>query len=127
MGYEDYETDELKWDLRRFYAVYVSKFLVRFDDARESKDFPQMLKQIQWLFSTVKGKVKKKYPKEMFTEQEKKIITIANKYPQAWRGDKFESRAVTDLEEAFIELYENLFDAMVQSGIFGKSEDLRGL
>jgi len=125
-GFDDNDTN-LLWDLRQFYAMYVSKYLIRFDEFREMKDYQSMLNQLKWLFSTVKTRIKKNYTEEEYKEDLDKLLKISNKYRYAWNGLKMTSEGTTEIEESFRTLYEGLMHGMVKGGIFGKEEDLSGL
>lgn len=128
MASYDYDggNNELVWDLRQFYAKYIANYLLRFDEAKEIQNYPVMKNQLEWLFKTVKGKVKKKYTEKDFTDDMKLILTYATKHPLAWdnRGKNEERQ---ELEQLFMNLYSNLFSAMVDAGIFGKGYDYSGL
>lgn len=135
MGYKGYSTPQsdfedsgdLVWDLRQFYALYVSRYLARFDSFKEDRDYRGMLDQLIWLFATVQQKVKKFYDDEKFIVDKDKILEVANKHVHVWNRSSNDAEGMGKIEQSFLDCYSNLMKAMIRGGIFGKSEDLTGL
>jgi len=127
--YEDNSSNgsDLLWDLRMYYAFYVSRYLSNFAQSREQNNYPKMINELKWLFYTIRPRVKKEYSEKNFEDDYNNIVKISNKYKDDWTGKKRTSEGITEIEESILILYSNLMEAMIDAGIFGKGEDLSGL
>jgi hypothetical protein len=125
---QDYgDENKLAWDLRQFYARYVSSYIINFKIAEDKNDYPTMLKTLCRWHSAAKHEWSDDKVDEEFEKLKMDLYSVANKYRTTYFGKTFDSHEVEQIEDALQKIKEYLIFKMKQSNMFGSVWDDEGL
>ena len=122
MAYQNYQQEDetkLAWDLRQFYTRFVAIYMLRFKEAEDNEDYPNMLKCLDKWCSTIKHEWSENKKDEEYLKLREKLIEAARKYKNTFFKKEKNEQGVFEIESALGEIKEYLMAKMKEAGMFG--------
>ncbi len=119
--------NDLAYDLRQTYAKIVGEHMQDITEARKSEQFYTWFKNLEDLHVIIKHKFKKDSDEEDYKILVKKVIGLANLYPEVWYNKSKQIEPFALIEESLKNIEMFLYDKMNKANMFGSSHYVGGL